>query len=60
MTALRSMFGKKSEEAILADRQLRALRSRLNVENIGLRREKIMLRTKLITEMLEGPERPKK
>ena len=49
-----------SPEDETQDRQLRALRTRLSSETIGLTRAKILLRTELINEMMERRERPPK
>ena len=59
---IRDMLGlnhRPSESEQLADREIRALRSRLNTENIGLKRARILLRTELLNEILKGPERPR-
>jgi hypothetical protein len=51
---LHGMMPEKPNEAV--DRELLTLRSRLNVESLGLKRAAIMARTQLIEEILKRPE----
>lgn len=48
----------KTEAELAADREIQTLRSKYKTEQIGVHRARIMLRTKLMNELIEGPEPP--
>lgn len=60
MQRIKTMLGLSAQKDAAADREINVLRSRLTVERLGLRRAGILLRTQLMDELIEGPERPPK